>query len=143
MKQLNILNSTSSAHGLEQEHHASSKTLPLKKQKKELKNMKYNIVNNDGSEHAAIEIAEGKFSGIAVQYGIIKVEELNENLVLNFNYDIVKGDVSDADKDQFNQIVGDILVKLLEERDGTIGDNFDGEVIEDDGISYIEESGDE
>jgi hypothetical protein len=105
--------------------------------------MKYNVINNDGSEHAAIEIAEGKFSGIAVQYGIIKVEELNENLVLNFNYDIVKGDVSDADKDQFNQIVGDILVKLLEERDGTIGDNFDGEVIEDDGISYIEESGDE
>jgi len=55
----------------------------------------------------------------------------------------VKGQVSDADKEQFNQVVGDILVKLLEERDGTIGDEFDGEVIEDDGISYIEESGDE
>jgi hypothetical protein len=105
--------------------------------------MKYNIVNNNGSEHALIEIAEGKFSGIALQYGVINVQELNESLVLNFNYDIVKGEVSDADREQFNQVVGDILVKLLEERDGTIGDEFDGEVIEDDGISYIEESGDE
>jgi hypothetical protein len=105
--------------------------------------MKYNIVDGKEGNQAAIELAEGKFSGVAIKYGVIKLEEVDENLVLNFDYDIVSGQVAESDKDEFNQVIGSILVQLLEERDGTIGDTFDGEVIEDDGISYIEESGNE
>ena len=32
--------------------------------------MKYNIVENDGDGNAHIEIDEGRFKGIAIQYGI-------------------------------------------------------------------------
>ena len=105
--------------------------------------MKYNIIENDGDGNAHIEIAEGRFKNIAIQYGIVKLEEKDNNLVLNFDYEIVKGTIFDSEKEEFNNVVGNLLVQFLEEQNSTIGDDFDGEVIENDGISYIEESGDE
>lgn len=105
--------------------------------------MKYNIIENDGDGNAHIEIAEGRFQNIAIQYGIIKLEEKENNLLLNFDYEVVKGAIIESEKEEFNNIVGNLLVQLLEEQNGRIGEEFDGEVIQDDGISYIEESGNE
>ena len=47
--------------------------------------MKYNIIENDGDGNAHIEIAEGRFQNIAIQYGIIKLEEKENNLLLNLS----------------------------------------------------------
>jgi hypothetical protein len=105
--------------------------------------MKYNIVENDGDGNAHIEIGEGKFKGIAIQYGIVRLEEKENNLVLNFDYEIVKGTLFESEKEEFKDVVGTLLVQFLEEQNSMIGDDFDGEVINDDGISYIEESGNE
>jgi hypothetical protein len=105
--------------------------------------MKYNIIENDSDGNAHLELAEGRFKGIAIQYGVIKLEEKENNLLLNFDYEIVKGTLFDSEKEEFHNVVGNLLVQLLEEQNGRIGDEFDGEVIQDDGISYIEESGDE
>lgn len=105
--------------------------------------MKYNIIENDSDGNAHLELAEGRFKGIAIQYGVIKLEEKENNLLLNFDYEIVKGTLLESEKEEFHNVVGNLLVQLLEEQNGRIGDEFDGEVIQDDGISYIEESGDE
>jgi hypothetical protein len=105
--------------------------------------MKYNIIENDSDGNAHLELAEGRFKGIAIQYGVIKLEEKENNLLLNFDYDVVKGTLLESEKEEFHNVVGNLLVQLLEEQNGRIGDDFDGEVIEDDGISYIEESGNE
>jgi hypothetical protein len=105
--------------------------------------MKYNIVENDGDGNAHIEIGEGKFKGIAIQYGVVKLEEKENNLVLNFDYEVVKGTLSESEKEEFKDVVANLLVQFLEEQNSMIGDDFDGEVINDDGISYIEESGNE
>lgn len=105
--------------------------------------MNYNIIENDGDGNAHIEIAEGRFKGIAIQYGVVNLEEKDNNLVLNFNYEIVKGQILESETEEFNNVVGNLLVQFLEEQTSMIGDQFDGEVIEDDGISYIEESSDE
>lgn len=105
--------------------------------------MNYNIIENDGDGNAHIEIAEGRFKGIAIQYGVVNLEEKDNNLVLNFNYEIVKGQIFESETEEFNNVVGNLLVQFLEEQTSMIGDQFDGEVIEDDGISYIEESSDE
>ena len=104
--------------------------------------MKYNIIENDGDGNAHLELAEGRFKGIAIQYGVIRLEEKENNLLLNFDYDVVKGTLLESEKEEFHNVVGNLLVQLLEEQNGRIGDEFDGEVIQDDGISYIEESGD-
>jgi len=105
--------------------------------------MKYNIIENDSDGNAHLELAEGRFKGIAIQYGVIKLEEKENNLLLNFDYEVVKGTLLESEKEEFHNVVGNLLVQLLEEQNGRIGDEFDGEVIQDDGISYIEESGDE
>ena len=105
--------------------------------------MKYNIIENDGDGNAHLELAEGRFKGIAIQYGVIKLEEKENNLLLNFDYEVVKGTLLESEKEEFHNVVVNLLVQLLEEQNGRIGDEFDGEVIQDDGISYIEESGDE
>ena len=105
--------------------------------------MKYNIIENDGDGNAHLELAEGRFKGIAIQYGVIKLEEKENNLLLNFDYEVVKGTLLESEKEEFHNVVGNLLVQLLEEQNGRIGDDFDGEVIQDDGISYIEESSDE
>lgn len=105
--------------------------------------MKFNIIENDGNENSHIEIDEGKFKGIAIQYGIVKLEEKDNNLVLNFDYEVVKGTILESEKEEFNNVVGNLLVQFLEEQNSMIGDGVEGEVIEDDGISYIKESSDE
>jgi len=105
--------------------------------------MKYNIIENDGDGNAHIEIAEGKFKGIAIQYGVVNLQEKENNLVLNFDYEVVKGELFPSEKEEFNNVVGNLLVQFLEEQNSMIGDDFEGEVIEHDGISYIEESGNE
>lgn len=105
--------------------------------------MKYNIIENDSDGNAHLELAEGRFKGIAIQYGVIRLEEKENNLLLNFDYDVVKGTLLESEKEEFHNVVGNLLVQLLEEQNGRIGDEFDGEVIQDDGISYIEESGNE
>jgi hypothetical protein len=105
--------------------------------------MKFNIIQNEGDGNAHIEIDEGRFKGIAIQYGIVRLEEKDNNLLLNFNYDVVKGTILESEKEEFNNVVGNLLVQFLEEQNSMIGDGFDGEVINDDGISYIEESGNE
>lgn len=105
--------------------------------------MKYNIIENDSDGNAHLELAEGRFKGIAIQYGVIKLEEKENNLLLNFDYEVVKGTLLESEKEEFHNVVGNLLVQLLEEQNGRIGDEFDGEVIQDDGISYIEESSDE
>jgi len=105
--------------------------------------MKYNIIENDGDGNAHIEIDEGRFKGIAIQYGVVNLQEKENNLLLNFDYEVVKGTILESEKEEFNNVVGNLLVQFLEEQNSMIGDDFEGEVIENDGISYIEESGNE
>ena len=105
--------------------------------------MKYNIIENDGDGNSHIEIDEGRFKGIAIQYGVVRLEEKDNNLLLNFDYEVVKGTILESEAEEFRNVVGTLLVQFLEEQNSMIGDDFNPEAIQDDGISYIEESGDE
>ena len=103
--------------------------------------MKFNIVKSDNDdENAIIELSEGKFAGISIKYGVIRLDEKEDSLVLNFDYDIVKGELFPSEKEEFNNVVGNLLVQFLEEQNGMLGDDFDG-VIEYDGNIDTEESG--
>ena len=105
--------------------------------------MNFNIVKSDNEdENAIIELAEGRFKGIAIRYGVIRIDEKDDSLVLNFDYDIVKGELFPSERDEFNNVVGNLLVQFLEEQNGVLGDDFDG-VIEYDGNIDTKESSDE
>jgi len=82
----------------------------------------YRIVespNQADDEHYALEIIKGEFEGVVYQYG--KVEFVEGKPELNFQRTIRRVpegmDLSDLEQDDdLNNLMGDILVELLEEQ---------------------------
>jgi len=82
----------------------------------------YRIVENPNQaadEHYALEIIKGEFEGVVYQYG--KVEFVEGKPELNFQRTIRRVpegmDLSDLEQDDdLNNLMGDILVELLEEQ---------------------------
>ena len=106
---------------------------------------KYEILDvpdQDEGGTARVMICEGKFDAFVYRYGAIKIPELEEededgNGILQFDYDLESApedyiieDNEDAEKTEFEQIVGDILVdiitKAVEKQDGFELDNPSG-----------------
>ena len=82
----------------------------------------YRVVENPNQaddEHYALEIIKGEFEGVVYQYG--KVEFVEGKPELNFQRTIRRVpegmDLSDLEQDDdLNNLMGDILVELLEEQ---------------------------
>lgn len=70
---------------------------------------KIRYLDKSVNELAVIEILEGKYKGIQYTYGTVK--PLDDDAVLKFSYDLVEGEVED--KDDFHNILGDILVNIV------------------------------
>ena len=70
---------------------------------------KIRYLDKSVNELAVIEILEGKYRGIQYTYGTVK--PLDDDAVLKFSYDLVEGEVED--KDDFHNILGDILVNIV------------------------------
>jgi hypothetical protein len=100
---------------------------------------KYKLREDLNAESIPLEITEGKYQGYVFTIGKIHIKEENDNLLLDFTYDIVEGDISDIPKSEFDVIVGDVIVELLTDEEARIGkENLDV-----DGEDHTEESGDE
>lgn len=104
---------------------------------------KYQILEVPDQEEggtAKVMISEGKFDGFVYRYGAIKFleDEDDDQATLQFDYDlesapedyIVEQENEDAEKDEFEQLVGDILVdiitKAIDKQDGFDLDNPGG-----------------
>lgn len=70
---------------------------------------KIKYLDKSVNDLAVIEILEGKYKGIQYTYGTVK--PLDEDAVLKFSYDLVKGEVED--ENDFHDIIGDILVNIV------------------------------
>jgi len=84
---------------------------------------KYKIVVNANDGENGVEITEGKYEGVIYTYGEVQflpVEDDDTPPTINFTRavrkcpDSMKETISDDV--EFNQIMGDILIKLLEEQ---------------------------
>lgn len=83
---------------------------------------KYKIVVNANDGENGVEITEGKYEGVIYTYGEVQFTEVNEGEPPTINFtravrkcpDDLKETISE-DKD-FNQIMGDILIELLQEQ---------------------------
>ena len=82
----------------------------------------YKVVVNSKDGENGIEIVGGKFDGVIYAYGEVQFTEVNEGEPPTINFtravrkcpDDLKETISE-DKD-FNQIMGDILIELLQEQ---------------------------
>ena len=83
---------------------------------------KYKLVVNAKDGENGIEITEGKYEGVIYTYGEVQFTEVKENEPPTINFtravrkcpDDLKETIS-TDK-EFNQIMGDILIELLQEQ---------------------------
>ena len=68
-----------------------------------------------GTSQYSIEYIDGKYSGIKVVLGAVKLEEnpAKDNCTLKYNYDIIKGKIEDSDKKEFDNYIGDTLMQML------------------------------
>jgi hypothetical protein len=68
-----------------------------------------------GTDKYSIEYTEGKYAGIKIVLGGVKLEENAEqdNCTLKYNYDIIEGIVADSDKKEFDTYIGDTLMQML------------------------------
>ena len=82
----------------------------------------YKVVVNSKDGENGIEIVGGKFDGVIYTYGDVQFTEVNEGEPPTINFtravrkcpDDLKETISE-DKD-FNQIMGDILIEMLEQQ---------------------------
>ena len=68
-----------------------------------------------GTNQYSIEYTEGKYAGIKIVLGAVKLEEnqAQDNCTLKYNYDIIEGIVEDSDKKEFDNYIGDTLMQML------------------------------
>lgn len=100
----------------------------------------YQVVEGKNTGELAIQIIDPPYDGVIIKIGKIAVnEEESGNATLAFDYDIIKGDPeSIGDADSFGQIVGDIIVDILENQVSTQEDD-DGNDREDDSSQFDSE----
>jgi len=68
-----------------------------------------------GTNRYSIEYTHGKYAGIKIVLGAVKIEENQEqdNCTLKYNYDIIGGIVEDSDKKEFDNYIGDTLMQMM------------------------------
>tara|TARA_R100000234_G_scaffold90420_1_gene58697 strand:- start:3669 stop:3974 length:306 start_codon:yes stop_codon:yes gene_type:complete len=87
---------------------------------------KYTIVEGKNSAAAAIRIDEGKYKDVILNYGKVGFDEREGECRLYFDYFVLENEEAVEDNDDFKEVIGDILVELLEnhlEEGGFDGDN--------------------
>jgi hypothetical protein len=68
-----------------------------------------------GTNQYSIEYTEGKYAGIKIVLGAVRLEEnqAQDNCTLKYNYDIIEGKIDDSDKKEFDNHIGDTLMQML------------------------------
>ena len=82
---------------------------------------RYTFVTDSKNPWTCIGIKGGKFDGVVYKYGKVsfaKEEDENGNLPLQFQYDIVdnNGIPREQFDDEFFNLIGDILVEVMDEQ---------------------------
>lgn len=78
---------------------------------------KYKFVEKEDSDFYGVEFLEGKYKGVIVVYGTVKVEDSGEDGILSFTYNIQDSAEFDHDKlnesEEFKNYIGDMLRDII------------------------------
>lgn len=85
----------------------------------------YQIVEGKETGEFAIQLIDPPFDGVIVKVGKIAINENEDGgATLAFDYDIIKGrPESIGDSDEFGQVIGEIIVDILEKDTPEESDN--------------------
>jgi len=76
-------------------------------------------------DHVPIQIIDGKYQGIVVRYDKVILEERNENLYFDYDYDVLKNPDDIEITDELRDILTSILVSVMDEQITDMPDDFD------------------
>jgi len=65
---------------------------------------------------ARIRLTEGKFCDTIFHINYISVENVEEEGIISFDYDVDEGVIPDELAEEFEQAVGDVVVKIIMEQ---------------------------
>lgn len=75
----------------------------------------YELLDEDVEGNQLIKLTSNKFSGIIYTYGRVRLLEEDDQLRVQFEYDVQENPVGIIDASEFRNHIGDILIDLLEE----------------------------
>ena len=82
--------------------------------------VKHSLVEHHNSfhqNHWAVKLEEGDYEGVSYQYDTVSVKEEGDDVVLSFNTITLENPQDkDLTSDEFENIIGDILVNIIEEQ---------------------------
>ena len=93
--------------------------------------LEYTYVNHPAAEKKqAIEIKNGEYAGIVFHYNQVSFYEQDDVPHIKFDYDILNEDKEDPQTEDFNNLLGDIVVDIMERefsrsKDGVFVDESD------------------
>ena len=83
--------------------------------------IKYKFVEGKKTGESAIQIDEGIYAGVVFTYGKVGIDERTNDCHLYFDYLVLDKDEIVEDHDDFKEVIGDILVDVLENHSTEIG----------------------
>jgi len=82
--------------------------------------VKYQLIEHENSfheNHWAVKIEDGDYEGVTYQYDTVSINEEEGDVVLAFNTITLENpNELDLTTDEFENILGDILTKVIEEQ---------------------------
>ena len=75
----------------------------------------YELLDEDNDGNQLIRLTSNQYSGIIYTYGRVRLLEEDDQLRVQFEYDIQENPVGVLDVSVFRNHIGDILIDLLEE----------------------------
>ena len=75
----------------------------------------YELLDEDYDGNQLIKLTSSEYSGIIYTYGRVRLLEEDDQLRVQFEYDVHENPVGVLDPAKFRNHIGDILIDLLEE----------------------------
>tara|TARA_R100001443_G_C3307647_1_gene166921 strand:+ start:366 stop:701 length:336 start_codon:yes stop_codon:yes gene_type:complete len=86
---------------------------------------KYRYADEITEGNVPVEITDGQYKGIMVRYDRVILEERDENLHFDYDYDIVQNPNDQEVTDDLHDVFTGILLRILEEQVMSVPDNLD------------------
>jgi len=89
-------------------------------QKTKTENKNYVFVQKEADQFTSIKLLDEKFNGVIYRYGKVgfgSEENADGKMPMKFDYDILRNPTNvDTDSEEFINVIGDILLEILDEQ---------------------------
>tara|TARA_X000001388_G_C2143841_1_gene89748 strand:- start:162 stop:497 length:336 start_codon:yes stop_codon:yes gene_type:complete len=85
----------------------------------------YRYVDESTEGNVPIEITDGHYKGIVIRYDRVVLEEKDDNLHFDYDYDIIENPNEEEVTDELRDVFTNILMSVLEEQISAVPEDLD------------------